>query len=225
MAIEEYLGDWLKVIDRKILDSTLNKVMSEYKKKSVYPSPSNVFKAFKLCPLDKLKIVMLGYDPYPQKDVATGILFGNSRDTPESKLSPSLEIIKEAVIDYRIPHDRLLFDQTLESWSRQGVLMLNSALTVEANKTGSHTMIWRSFIADLLTRLSEYDTAIVYVLFGSQAKTFKPYINDRSNYVIEERHPAYYARTHTKMPNELFVDINDIVRKIHNIPIKWYDNY
>lgn len=161
--------------------------------------------------------------PYPQKGIATGILFGNSKDTDEEYLSPSLQIIKEAAINYEFPHNNIVFDHTLESWAKQGILMLNSALTVEVNKVGSHTMLWRPFISKLLKNLSKYRTAVVYILFGKQAKTFKPYINNKYNHIIEVEHPAYFARNNTKMSSQLFIDINKKVKDICGESIKWYD--
>lgn len=160
--------------------------------------------------------------PYPQKGVATGILFGNRIEVSDSKISPSLEIIKEAVIDYEAPHGLISFDNTLETWAKQGILMLNSALTCELNKVGSHVMIWRPFISKFLRAMSERNTAIVYVLFGKQAQTLTPYINQRFNHIIEIEHPAYFARTNTKMPKDLFPRINNIIEGIYKVPFKWY---
>lgn len=225
MTLDEYFGDWMKVINRAELNNAMSKVIIEYMRKPVCPNQPDVFRAFELCPLKDLKVVMLGQDPYPQKGVATGILFGNRSDTDEEDLSPSLKVVKEAAINFEVPHYCITFDQTLESWARQGILMINSALTVEMNRVGSHVMLWRPFIAKLLKNLSEYNTAIVYVLFGRQAQTFKPYINDRFNHIIEIEHPAYFARSGTKMPHQLFVDISNKVKEIYGVPIKWYEEY
>lgn len=225
MTLDEYFGDWMKVIDRTELESVMSKVRLEYKRRLLCPAQSDVFRAFKLCSLKDLKIVMLGQDPYPQKGVATGVLFGNRKEVSNDDLSPSLNVIKEAIIDFEIPHNNIIFDQTLESWAKQGILMINSALTVEVNKIGSHVMLWRHFIAKLLKNLSNYDTAIVYVLFGKQASTFKPYIDSKFNHIIEIEHPAYFARTNTKMPHQLFIDISNKVKGIYGVPIKWYEEY
>lgn len=225
MTLDEYFGDWMKVIDRTELESVMSKVRLEYKRRLLGPAQSDVFRAFKLCSLKDLKIVMLGQDPYPQKGVATGVLFGNRKEVSNDDLSPSLNVIKEAIIDFEIPHNNIIFDQTLESWAKQGILMINSALTVEVNKIGSHVMLWRHFIAKLLKNLSNYDTAIVYVLFGKQASTFKPYIDSKFNHIIEIEHPAYFARTNTKMPHQLFIDISNKVKGIYGVPIKWYEEY
>lgn len=163
--------------------------------------------------------------PYPQKGVATGILFGNSEEVAEENLSPSLQIIKKAAINFEVTSDHIIFDSTLESWAKQGILMINSALTVEMNKIGSHVMLWRPFIAKLLKNLSYDKTSIVYVLFGRQAQTFKPYINEKTNYIIEIEHPAYYARTNTKMSSKVFEDVNNLVKEIYKVPIEWYKKY
>lgn len=149
--------------------------------------------------------------PYPQKGVATGILFGNSKETPEDKLSPSLQVVKESAINFEIPHNIITFDQTLESWAKQGILMINSALTCEVNKVGSHVNQWRPFVSKLVKNLSYRETGLIYVLFGKQAQTLKPYIDERYNDIIEVEHPAYFARTNKIMPYSVFEQMNDIL--------------
>lgn len=217
MTLEEYFGDWVKVIDRTLLTKTVNRVNCLYATKRVMPDYSDIFKAFTLTSLHDLKVVFLGQDPYPQKNVATGLLFGN-KCVP---LSPSLEVIKEAAINYEVPHNPYTFDITLESWAKQGILMLNSALTVEVNRVGSHTMIWRPFIAKLLENISAINPGVIYVLFGSQAQTFTPYIN-YNNIVIKVQHPAYYARTGTKMPYSVFTEVNRLCKEKFGEPIQWF---
>ena len=225
MKLEEYFGRWMRVIDKKELLTILSKLEVEYKRKPICPMQGDVFKAFKLCPYDNLKAVMLGQDPYPQKGVATGLLFGNKKEVDEENLSPSLQIVKEAAINLEIPHKSIIFDQTLESWARQGILMINTALTVEMNRIGSHVMLWRPFVANLLKKLSENETGIIYVLFGKQAQTFKPYINKQFNIILEENHPAYFARTETKMPSTVFNQISKLTKDKYGIPITWYTEY
>lgn len=224
MTPKEYFKDWARVIDLKELHTVLGN-LNKMNQELICPHPSRVFKAFKLCPYRDLKVVFLGYDPYPQMGVATGILFGNKADTPEDKLSLSLEIIKECCINYELPHGPIEFDNTLESWAKQGVLMINSALTCEVNRTGSHTMLWRKFIASLLRNLSYLDSGIIYVLFGQQAQTFEPYINSKYNHIIKIEHPAYFARTNKTMPYELFTNINKLLYDRYGYTIKWYTEY
>lgn len=88
MTLEQYFGKWVRVIDKKELELVLAKLGPEYKRKPICPVQSDVFKAFEVCSYDDLKVVMLGQDPYPQKGVATGILFGNKKETSDEDLSP-----------------------------------------------------------------------------------------------------------------------------------------
>jgi len=220
MSIESFFGDWVKVINIPTLVKTLNSIPMN----SICPAKENVFKAFQLCPLSNCKVIFLGQDPYPQKGVATGILFGNSSSVAEESLSPSLQIIKEAAIDYTRPHNYpIIFDNTLESWAKQGILMLNSALTVEVNKIGSHTQLWRPFISQLIKNLSTYGNYL-FVLFGQQAQTFEPYIN-KSNHILKENHPAFYARSNKRMPSDIFYEINKYLKQEYKETIVWYNEF
>lgn len=220
MQINEYFGDWLKVIDVQELNKVVTQLNVLGQTKPIVPAYKDIFKAFTLCSMHDCKIVMVGQDPYPQKGVATGVLFGNKEGTTE--LSPSLEVIKEAAINYEKPHPPIEFDVTLESWAKQGILMINSALTCEMNKVGSHTMLWRPFISTLLSNLSNLSPGLVYVLFGDQAQTFEPYINKRCNSIIKVHHPAYFARTNAKRPYWLFTELNKMMKDDYGISIKWY---
>ena len=160
--------------------------------------------------------------PYPQKGVATGILFGNSAGTPEERLSPSLQVVKESVINYETPHNRIEFDNTMESWAKQGVLMINTALTCEVNRVGSHFNIWRPFMSKLIHNLSTYDGGLIYVLFGNQASLFKKDIV-QSFGIFKIYHPAFYARRCEKMPYDFFPRINRALQKHYNTKIKFYN--
>ena len=161
--------------------------------------------------------------PYPQKGVATGILFGNRKEVDEESLSPSLQVIKESVINFEIPHNFITFDNSLESWAKQGILMINSALTCEVNKVNSHVMLWRPFMPKFLKRLSENETGLIYVLFGKRAQTLKPYINQRFNNIIEVEHPAYLARINKKLPYHIWGDINKLLKGKYNEEIIWFN--
>lgn len=225
MTIQEYFGDWCKVIDIDEAQRITKRLIDS--KQVICPRIKDIFKAFKLCPLHDLKVVILGQDPYfdyrKGKPTATGIAFGNSSDT--LSYSPSLDVLKESVIDFTRPHGNIIFDPSLEKWERQGVLMLNSALSCVVNKPGSHSLMWRPFIKSLLTNLSCYDSGMVYVLMGTEAQSFESYINPRYNHIIKVRHPAYYARTHTKMPHELWQEINNILVGHYGYGIEWYKEY
>lgn len=220
MTIDEYFGDWMKVLDR---NETM-KIMGWLRtvnKETLCPNIKDVFKAFKLCPYNKCRVIFVGQDPYPQRGEAQGVIFGNSSDTPENKLSPSLQIIKESVINFEIPHNLITFDPTLESWAKQGILMINSALTTEVGKIGVHMMKWRPFMIAFLKQMSMINPGIIYVLFGSQAQILEPYIN-KNNYVLKIEHPAYFARTNKKMPYHIWKDINKILYDLYGEKIEWF---
>ena len=220
MTIDEYFGDWMKVLDR---NETM-KIMGWLKninQSTLCPNIKDVFKAFKLCPYNKCRVIFMSQDPYPQRGVAQGVLFGNSSDTPENKLSPSLQVIKESVINFEISHNLITFDPTLESWAKQGILMINSALTTEVGKIGVHMMKWRPFMIAFLKQMSMINTGIIYVLFGSQAQILEPYIS-KNNYVLKIEHPAYFARTNKKMPYHIWKDINKILYDLYGERIEWF---
>ena len=220
MTIDEYFGDWMKVLDR---NETM-KIMGWLRtvnKETLCPNIKDVFKAFKLCPYNKCRVIFVGQDPYPQRGVAQGVLFGNSSDTPENKLSPSLQIVKESVINFEIPHNLITFDPTLESWAKQGILMINSALTTEVGKIGVHMMKWRPFMIAFLKQMSMINPGTIYVLFGSQAQILEPYIS-KNNYVLKIEHPAYFARTNKKMPYYIWKDINKILYDLYGERIEWF---
>ena len=101
--------------------------------------------------------------------------------------------------------------------------MINSALTCELNNIGAHVMVWRPFMTKFIKTMSEINPGIIYVLFGKQAQTFKPYINSKINHIIEVEHPAYFARNNTKMPKDLFSKISDLNKYLNDVSFKWYE--
>lgn len=216
--MNDYFKDWIRVVDINILSNIMCN-LKKVNRNLLCPHPDNIFKAFELCDYNNLKVVILGQDPYPQKGIATGIAFGNSTD----EISPSLNILKESCIDFTIPHNSIIFDNSLESWSKQGVLLLNSALTCELNKPGSHTMLWRPFIKKLLTNLSYRESGLVYILLGDNARTFEPFIDSKYNWILKEKHPSYYARINKSMPSTIFKETNKILKDNYNLKINWYE--
>ena len=222
MTIEEYFGDWSKVVDLKEADRILRKLSAS--NRVICPQLQNVYRAFRLCSLNNLRVVILGQDPYPNK-MATGIAFANPKDTAEKDYSPSLEVLKESVINYTIPHRTTTFDPSLEKWEAQGVLMLNSALSCEVGRVGSHSLLWRPFIVSLLTKLSQYHTGLVYLLMGTQAQSLEPYINRQCNHVIRIRHPSWYARQKQRMPSDIWQEINNTLIGLNGTGIEWFSEY
>lgn len=216
MTYGDYFGQWLKVIDSNELNKMVHTLMS-MTDKNVYPAFENTFESFYQCKYESLSVVILGQDPYFDGR-ATGLAFANPADT--KKLSPSLDVLKRAVCRYkRVNPEYDRFDPTLLSWAHQGVLLLNTALSVEAGKPGSHTMMWRPFIQKFLQNLGERQTGIIYVLMGAAAMSFRPYIG-KYNDIIKCPHPAYCARTGEDFPN-IFERIDELTMSKNGFKIKW----
>lgn len=185
------------------------------------PKMENVFRAFELVHPNELKVVMVGLDPYPQKGIATGILFGN-KGISEENLSPSLRVVKDAVIDRSITHGPITFDNSLESWCKQGVLMLNSSLTCLVGQTGVHTLLWRPFMIKLLQDLSLKDNGLIFVFWGEEAKSFTKFIDIERHDVLTEKHPAWYARCGKPLSSDIFNKIDEVLIGRYGNSIEWY---
>lgn len=218
MTYKEYFGDWTKVLDK----SETIKIMKWLKTidtTTLCPAPKNIFKAFKLCPYNDCRCVWIGQDPYPQKGVAQGLLFANSKDTLEDKISPSLQVIKEAILGEDWTNK--VFDNTMEYIAEQGVLLINSSLTCKVNNVGIHSSIWHEFTKRFVHNFSINNPGIVWLLFGSQAISFKDYIVGKN--ILTEYHPAYYARQNIKMPRDIFNNANKILRGQNGYGIRYYE--
>ena len=202
-------------VNAKLVDVALSKVFND-----CTPSLDVVFDAFKQCPYDKLKVIWIGQDPYPQKGVATGVAFANSGATPDNRLSPSLKILKDYAIKYldKKPEE-VNFDKTLLSWEKQGVLMLNASLTTKVGEIGSHTMIWRPVISSFLAKVSWIKPDLVYILSGGIANSFKPYIADSLG-IVSTVHPSFCVRTNTPFP-DVFNEVNNILSSNNKGKISW----
>lgn len=187
------------------------------------PSLKQVFRAFTECPIDKVKVVMIGQDPYPQPLVADGVAFscGNT-NKPEA----SLRYILNAVEDTVSFEDRDVVDETtkfnLDRLSHQGILMLNSALTTEVGKVGKHVEVWKPFMEYLIDMLNFQQSGLVWALMGKQAQQYEALIGDH-HYIVKSTHPAYAA--YTKQPrwdcNNLFNNINKQLVDTKREKIRW----
>ena len=147
------LGDWYQEFpsfwESPGTNNIVKAISSEYQRYKVYPEPQNIFKAFELCQYKDIKAVILGMDPYNDGN-ATGLAFGVN--TP--KINPSLRKIKDAIETEVYDGLLLEYDYSLEYLARQGVLLLNSALTVKDGIPGSHMHIWQGFIKSILVFIS-----------------------------------------------------------------------
>ena len=218
--MNEAFKKWWAFLDDKqvlkyrkmLMDATLNGIPIE-------PDPAKVFHCFRVTPADELKVVILGQDPYPDGS-ATGLAFANPAD--KNPISPSLRVIKDSVLSLAKPEENPIFDQTLENWAKQGILLLNSALTVKRGQPGSHMLAWKPFIEKLLVSISAQTNAC-FLLFGKPAWEFKDCIFDKDRGVYMEYHPAYYARLSIPMPNIVWKQMLEYVQDNFGTSLKLYE--
>lgn len=192
-------------------------VKSEYQHGIVYPPPKNIFRAFDLCPFDKVEVVILGQDPYHGPNQANGLCFAVSQG---QRLPPSLQnIFKEIESDLGQPLKNRTGD--LERWAKQGVLLLNATLTVSAHKAGSHQgKGWEQFTDAVIRKLSEEKENLVFILWGNYAKAKGAHIDRTKHLVIESAHPSPLAggRFFGSKP---FSKTNEYLVKYNKRPIDW----
>jgi len=165
-------------------------VKDEYKKGVVYPAPKNIFKAFDLCPFDKVKVVILGQDPYHGTRQANGLCFAVGDDVA---VPPSLQnIFKE--IENDLGNKLIHKSGDLSRWAKQGVLLLNATLTVRAHNAGSHQgRGWEQFTDAVIKALSEEREHLVFMLWGNYAKAKGAHIDRAKHLVLEAAHPSPFS--------------------------------
>jgi uracil-DNA glycosylase len=179
------------------------------------PPLKYLFRAFEECPLNNLKVIIIGQDPYPQLGVAEGIAFSCGLT---KKIQPSLRFIFKELYE-----DIDSQDVDLKRWANQGVLLLNSALTCEIDKPGSHYAIWQSFIAFVLDMLSNTNSGLVFILLGSKAHELESLIGD-NHYVLKASHPASAVYSGGKWDSKgVFTQANEIIEKCNgkDFKIQW----
>jgi uracil-DNA glycosylase len=199
----------------KVLD-TLYKLREDGKRFT--PPLKQVFRAFEECPIDKLKVIIIGQDPYPHFGVADGLAFSCSNT---GKPQPSLKNVFEAIDNtvHTDVHDNV-HDPDLTRWANQGVLLLNSALTCQVDKVGSHYSIWQEFIAYTMDILNFTDSGLIFVLMGKQAQELEGLIGEH-HYVIKVSHPASAAYTKTVWDcKDVFNEINKIINGLNGPTFK-----
>ncbi len=182
----------------------------------VYPAPKNIFNAFDLCPLDKVKVVVIGQDPYHEPGQAHGLCFSVLPPTP---VPPSLQnIYKEIESDIGHPS---ITNGDLTEWARQGVLLLNSTLTVQAHKAASHSgRGWEEFTDAVMRVLSQREN-IVYMLWGSFAQKKASIINANKNLVLKSVHPSPLSAYRGFFGCRHFSQANNYLAKCGKTPIEW----
>lgn len=194
-------------------------VKNEYKTKACYPPENQIFSTFNHTPFNKVKVVILGQDPYPGSGQANGLCFSVANGIPKP---PSLiNIFKEINTDLggSIP-----VSGNLESWADQGVLLLNTTLTVRAHTAGSHQKKgWEQFTDTVVSKLSEESKGIVFLLWGGYAKKKGAKIDGAKHLVLSSGHPSpLSANRGYWFGNKHFSLSNAYLEEVGKKPIKWF---
>jgi uracil-DNA glycosylase len=195
-------------------------VKREYKDGVVYPPPKNIFRAFDLCPFEKVKVVILGQDPYHGARQANGLAFAVDEST---RIPPSLQnIFKEIEDDLDLPCTASAKQGNLERWARQGVLLLNATLTVRAGSAGSHQERgWELFTDAAVKELSEGREHLVFMLWGNYAKAKGAHIDRNKHLVLEAAHPSPFSAASGFFGCKHFSKANDYLAADGSAAIDW----
>jgi len=211
---------WLDIINeesKKEYFNKLNRFIDEERKyKSIYPPLELVYSAFELTSFDNVKVIIIGQDPYHQSGVANGLSFSVNQ---KNKLPKSLNnIFKELKDDLGINNT----NGNLRSWSRQGVFLLNTILTVEDGKALSHKNIgWEVFTKAIIESLNKDSKPKVFLLWGNQAQKYSQLISNKNHLIIASAHPSPLSAYNGFFGSKPFSKINKFLIK-NNLPeINW----
>jgi uracil-DNA glycosylase len=212
---------WKKVLaeefDSSYFISLKEFLIEEKKKYTVYPPGKLIFNAFEHTPYDKIRVVILGQDPYHGRGQAHGLCFS----VPQGIAPPPslVNIFKEIKSDlgFEIPTHG-----NLEKWADQGVLLLNATLTVRANQAGSHQgKGWEKFTDTVIKKISEQKTGIIFLLWGKFAQAKESLIDIRKHYILKAAHPSPLSVYNGFTGCKHFSKTNEILQRHGYEPINW----
>lgn len=206
-------NDFIALEKEKDYFKKINEVL---KKDEFYPDKENIFKAFELCPYDKVKVVILGQDPYHEEGQAHGLAFSVLNNKAPKSL---INIFKE--IESDTSHKRT--NPNLSDWASQGVLLLNTVLTVKCHEANSHKMIgWEIFTDNVIKELNKKENSIVFILWGKSAESKEKLINSH-HYIIKTSHPSPLSCNRGFFGSKVFSKTNEYLIKNNEKEIKWWD--
>lgn len=218
VKIEQSWKDALKdEFEKDYFINLTNFIKKEYlSRKAIYPKPSNIFNAFNLCPLDNVKVVIIGQDPYHEPNQAHGLCFSVQKGV---NYPPSLvNIYKEIENDLGY---KSVTNGDLSYWAEQGILLLNSSLTVKAHYAGSHSGIGWEIFTDSVIKILSYKEGIVYLLWGSFAQKKAEIIDINKNLVLKSVHPSPLSAHRGFFGNHHFSKTNQYLKSLGKKEIIW----
>ena len=213
--------DWKEILkdefSKPYFEELVSFVKQEYASGEVFPAGRNIFRAFDKCPFDKLKVVIIGQDPYHGEGQANGLCFSVSEGVP---FPPSLKnIFKEVSDDIGTPIPR---SGELDRWAEQGVLMLNAVLTVRAHNAASHTgRGWEKFTDAVVKAIAERKQGVVYMLWGSYAQRKGAIANPKQNLILHAVHPSPLSAYRGFFGCKHFSQANNYLVSTGQDPIAW----
>lgn len=214
-------NDWDALFQQEIKKDYLIKIdyflAKEYKTKHIYPKAKNIFHAFQTTSLKDTKVVILGQDPYHGPNQAQGYAFSVPTNMP---CPPSLQnIYKELENEYHRPVYR---SGDLSDWAQQGVLLLNTILTVEEGKPLSHAHIgWQNFTNEALRWINKKEGPVVFLLWGAKAKSVMPLLDNPNHLILTSPHPSPFSANRGFFGNNHFISANEYLESHGEKPIQW----
>lgn len=214
-------GAWAKALESEFhktyYKELFKKVGEEYGRYKIFPAGDDIFNAFHMTPLEQVKVVILGQDPYHGDGQAHGLCFSVK---PEVDIPPSLvNIYKELEDDIGcyIPNHGYL-----EEWAKQGVLMVNTVMTVRAHQANSHRGLgWEQFTDEAIRVLARQDQPMVFILWGKPAQSKKSMITNPNHLILEAPHPSPLAAYRGFFGSKPFSKTNDFLKSHGVEPIDW----
>lgn len=214
-------GTWEKALHEEFSKEYYRKlflfVREAYQRGTVYPASDEIFTAFHLTPLEQVKVVILGQDPYHNAGQAHGLCFSVK---PQVEIPPSLINIYQELHDdlgCKIPNHGFL-----TSWAEQGVLMLNTVLTVQAHKPMSHRGVgWEEFTDAAIRKVNEQDRPIVFILWGKPAQEKAKMLTNPKHFVLKAPHPSPLSAYRGFFGSKPFSQTNNFLRENDVEPIDW----
>lgn len=203
--------------DKPYFKELIEFVKNEYKTKKIYPPGPFIFKALDECSFEDVKVVILGQDPYHTPGVANGLAFSAN---PDKRVPPSLQnIYKELQSDLDVPISN---NPDLTKWAKQGVLLLNATLTVEAGKAGSHqNKGWETFTDAIIKIISDQKEHVVFILWGAYAQKKGQIIDGSKHLVIKSAHPSPFSADRGFFGSKPFSKANKYLKEKGEEEIEW----
>lgn len=218
---------WKKIIEAEIKLEYMQKLRAflkdEYANYKIYPESKNVFRAFSFKDIDEIKVVILGQDPYHTHGVANGLAFATNinNSVPPSLKNIFLELKNDLGIHKENSFKNL--DQTLEHWANQGILLLNTTLTVRESLAASHFgKGWETFTNSMIKQLNDKRENLVFILWGGNARAKKGLIDDKKHFIIESAHPSPLSAHNGFFNSKPFSKTNEYL-KSKKIPVISWD--